>query len=106
MKNDDTLNLNKREISIILGCLNDAIGYPYQKYEPGVESKSEDFKVLFDKIHKNGKIESEDVSLVLLTLEQAFKHMDQDTLFATQDDVTLQEIDILIKKLGQGRDDE
>jgi len=93
------INLTKRELSIILGCLNDASGYPYKDFDNGVSEKKEEFVKLFNKIHKEEQVESLDKSSVLLALKQAFNHMDQKTLYALHDDVEVEEIGNLIEKL-------
>ncbi|OGY73723.1 MAG: hypothetical protein A3H61_00010 [Candidatus Jacksonbacteria bacterium RIFCSPLOWO2_02_FULL_44_20] len=96
---ENVVELSKREQIILLGCLNDASGYPYQKYNPHVEENKERFKKLFDKLYQDGKIDLGKIDLALLSLKQTLNHMDQYTLFATQDDVTLKEINDLVVKL-------
>ena len=94
-----TFDLTNRELSIILGSLNDASGYSYRDFDNGVSENKEEFVKLFDKIHKVKQVESGDKPHVLFALKQTFNHMDQKTLYALHDDVQVEEIGNLIEKL-------
>lgn len=93
------MKLEERDIAVLMGCLNDALGYPYKVYDNDIREKSTDFQILFDKIRTIKKMEKEDIPIALLALTQSLLHMDSQTLIALHDDVTLQEIESLISKI-------
>jgi hypothetical protein len=94
------IDLTNREIVVLLGLLNDASGYPYDNYEPGVKENKEKFTELFDKVYKNNLLEYDGLPLAVLALTQAARHhIDGGDLVAIHDNVTLEEINKLLKKL-------
>jgi len=96
-----SIQLSTRETAVLMGFLNDASGYPYQNYERGILENKKEFNKLFDVVYKNHTLKQKDIALAILALEQAYKHQDQNTLWALHDDVTLEEIEKLIKKISK-----
>ena len=104
----EAINLTEREYIILLGCLNDASSYPFNMGQvDGFLENRPRFGLLWDRIYKNHRkshkvgIEVEDIELAVLALKQVYTYMDQYTLFATQDDVTLEEVKVFLNKFSE-----
>ncbi len=93
--------VNEREFIIILGALNQASGYPYQKFLDGVLDDRNRFSILHEELFQDEAIRDLYIDDVLLALKQEVYDMDQYDLFAIQDDVTLEEVGELVKKIGE-----
>ncbi len=96
------INLTQRERAVLLGCLNDSSGYPYQKYKKSVKENVDNFVKLFDKILKTKSLYEEDCYIAILAVSQTHKYMDRSTLIALHDDVSVKEIKLLLDKLKGG----
>lgn len=93
------VDITHSEWAVILGCLNDASGFPYEEYETGVKENNGNFISLRKKLYKDKSIRIEDISLVLLALRQTYKHMCQYELYSIHNYDTLEQVGDLIEKL-------